>query len=165
MIGIDGWNIVQGWTNLDILKTAIITAGTLASGIEELDHAMVLIGFNTGKIGDIVYEPEDPNENPIILDVNSSLIGQVYLVFKNSYGQNSSPYISFAWNPNNPVDIATPVKITGGISVNTSNPPQQQFFDRDHDGKSGLHPGEWRPVDTISGISVRRDHSRRICHL
>ena len=64
---------------------------------------MVLIGFNTGEVGDIVYEPEDPNEDPIILDENSPLIGQIYFVFKNSFGQNLSynnpPYIRFAWNP------------------------------------------------------------------
>jgi hypothetical protein len=140
-LGFDSWGTVFPG-DIDNIKEALIKNGPLASGIKYPSgggHDMVMIGFNTVEGGDVVYMPSDSTENPIVIDENSPLIGQVYFVFKNSYGQSGSgeqiPYRRVLFNEGTwQNDFTTPVKILGNITLYPGPTPDVEWYDRDGDG-------------------------------
>ena len=88
-------SVQTGINGYDNIKGAIINNGPLGSGFWFSNgggHAMELCGYNTISVGDVIrYVNNNGYGIDSTIQAGSSLIGQLYWIFKNSYGTTGRP--------------------------------------------------------------------------
>lgn len=120
----------------DNIKSALINHGPLGSGFwfsTGGGHAMELCGYNTIKVGDVIrYVNNNGYGIDSTIQTGSSLIGQLYWIFKNSYGTIGRPNNGYMYLfLNDPSDQTSGCYVTAPYSTTYY---AQNCTDNDHDG-------------------------------
>jgi len=134
-IKITGKHIIHDFDS-DMLKDSLINYGPLEVLLQNYhngrSHFIALVGYGKLQAGDIFYNPSDPY-HPIIVPPNSDYIGQLYWIFKNSwgieYGENG-----YFYHLASDVDILQPVYYIPPIDDLLSDEDIIAPYDKDKDG-------------------------------
>jgi C1A family cysteine protease len=124
---------INGYDNI---KSALINHGPLASGFwfsTGGGHAMELCGYKTIKAGDIIrYVNNNGYGIDSVIQAGNSLIGQLYWVFKNSYGVTGRPNNGYMYLfLNNPSSLISGSYVSAPYSTSSYI---RNCTDNDHDG-------------------------------
>ncbi len=129
-------SIQTGISGYDNIKSALINYGPLGSGFwfsTGGGHAMELCGYNTISIGDIIrYANNNGYGFDSTIQAGSSLIGQLYWIFKNSYGTTGRPNNGYMYLfLNDPSDLISGCYATAPYSTTSY---VRNCTDDDNDG-------------------------------
>jgi hypothetical protein len=122
----------------------------------ELNHAMVLVGYNTIKEGDTINHITTVFHGDDIIKKGDPRIGKTYWIFKNSYGENSRRngymYVLF----NNYSNMVTPYYIKTPLTSKLYSDEDIVCADNDGDGYYYWGIGK-RPSNLPSWVPKERD--------
>ena len=147
----------------DSIKSHLIKYGPLLSGYGmNYGHAMVLIGYRMIQAGDTInYYSDGGNDGYVVIEENDSLIGRTYWIFKNSWGENNTPYMYIAFdnysnNMPGPYVVYSPIKVKNMSGQNLLKDYDRVCEDLDGDGyyNWGIGP---KPAHAPAGVSDEPD--------
>ena len=72
-----------------VIQKELIRHGPLACVIPDMDHAMLLVGYKTYNLGDVVYRGSGPGDPDIVIDEKCHFLNVPSWFFKDSYGGNA----------------------------------------------------------------------------
>lgn len=129
-------SVQTGISGYDNIKSALINHGPLGSGYwfsTGGGHAMELCGYNTISVGDVIrYVNNNGYGIDSTIQAGSSLVGQLYWIFKNSYGVSGRPNNGYMYLfLNDPSDLISGCYITEPYSTTSY---AQECTDNDNDG-------------------------------
>jgi hypothetical protein len=125
-IKIQFYNAIGPNSNSYIQKE-LIKHGPLASLIPSMNHEMLLVGYKSSDIGDVVYQGTGPGDSDIVLDGNCQFLNSPVWIFKNSWGGADFKTISCEYT-----DFYSLYFPFGDIY--RQEPIEIQFSDEDGDG-------------------------------
>jgi hypothetical protein len=129
-------SVQTGISGYDNIKSALINHGPLGSGYwfsTGGGHAMELCGYNTINVGDVIrYVNYNGYGIDSTIQAGSSLVGQLYWIFKNSYGVSGRPNNGYMYLfLNDPRNLISGCYITEPFSTTSYT---RDCTDNDNDG-------------------------------
>jgi hypothetical protein len=152
--------------NADTIKVTLINHGPLEVSLSNYSgnspHSIALVGYGTVKARDTLYDTSFPYDTIIVHD-NSNYIGQLFWIFKNSWGSGYGDH-GYFYHFENDVHIAGAtyylLPFDDLLSVNDTITP----YDKDHDGywNWGISAEYDLPVGACSDLKDSDDSENRI---